>query len=62
MTPHRILAVALFVLAFLALAATRAFPFVADLSGVVKSAVAVVGAACLLVGVALWTRRPPEQR
>ncbi|MCZ7438175.1 hypothetical protein O7598_17325 [Micromonospora sp. WMMC241] len=62
MTPQRVLAVVLFVLAFLALAATRAFPFVDDLSGVAKSAVAVVGAACLLAGVALWMRKPPEPR
>ncbi|SCG64221.1 hypothetical protein [Micromonospora humi] len=62
MTPHRVLAVVLFALAFLALAATRAFPFVDDLSGVAKSAVAVVGAACLLAGVALWMRKPQDPR
>jgi hypothetical protein len=60
MNRQRALAVVLLVVAFLALAARRAFPFLDGISGVVETLIAVVGAACALVGVWLWVRRAPE--
>ncbi|MEV4625330.1 hypothetical protein AB0J90_03425 [Micromonospora sp. NPDC049523] len=58
---QRTLAVLLLLLAFLALAASRAFPFLDDLPGVAESAIVVVGAACGLTGVWLWLRKTPDQ-
>ncbi|MGK5678762.1 hypothetical protein [Actinoplanes sp. URMC 104] len=52
-------AVVLFVVAFLALAGSRAFPFMDDLPGVIEAAVVLVGAMCALAGVYLWPRRSP---
>ena len=62
MSPHRIVAVVLFVIAFLTLAASRAFPFLADLSGAVKTAIVVFGAICVLAGVRLWSRNMPDPK
>ncbi|GAB3085771.1 hypothetical protein [Micromonospora schwarzwaldensis] len=60
MTGQRVLALVLFVVAFLALAASRAFPFLDDVPAAAKVGIAVAGAACLLVGVWLWQRASPE--
>jgi hypothetical protein len=57
---QRLLAVLLFAVGFLALAASRAFPFLDDVPELVKTAVAVLGAACGLAGVYLWLRRSPD--
>ena len=54
---QRSVAVVLILFAFLALAASKAFPFLDDVPGLVKTAVAVVGAACGLTGVYLWVRK-----
>ncbi|WP_431935515.1 hypothetical protein [Micromonospora sp. RP3T] len=59
MTGQRVLALVLFVVAFLTLAASRAFPFLDDVPGAAEVGVAVAGAACLLVGVWLWLRASP---
>jgi hypothetical protein len=61
MTRQRVLAVVLFLIAFLALAASRTFPFLDDLSGAAEAAIAVVGAACALTGVSLWLRKTPDR-
>ncbi|RKR92184.1 hypothetical protein BDK92_6618 [Micromonospora pisi] len=58
---QRVLAVILLLIAFLALAASKAFPFLDDIPGVAKSAIAVAGAACGLTGVWLWLRKTPDQ-
>jgi hypothetical protein len=54
---QRVVAVVLILVAFLALAASRAFPFLDDVPAPVKIAVAVVGAVCALTGVYLWLRK-----
>lgn len=59
MNPQRLGAIALLVIAFLTMAASRAFPFLDDISGVAKTAVVIVGAACGLAGVYLWVRKTP---
>jgi hypothetical protein len=59
MLGRRALALLLLLLAFLGLAASRAFPFLDDVPGVVKTVAACVAAACGLAGVGLWLRRPP---
>jgi len=56
MNLRRSVAVVLFLIAFLALAASKAFPFRDDIPGMVKAAIAVAGAACALSGVYLWVR------
>ena len=56
MNRQRALAVLLLVIAFLAVAASRAFPFLDDVNGVTETAIVVVGAACGLAGVWLWLR------
>ncbi|WP_422771991.1 hypothetical protein ACN28C_02465 [Plantactinospora sp. WMMC1484] len=61
MTRQRILAVLLLLIAFVALALSRAFPFLDDFPTLAKSAIAVAGAACGLTGVWLWLRRTPER-
>ncbi len=60
MTRQRVAAVVLLLIAFLALVASRAFPFMDDISGAGEAAVAVLGAACALAGVYLWLRRTPS--
>ncbi|MFF5171210.1 hypothetical protein ACFY3U_01065 [Micromonospora sp. NPDC000089] len=60
MNRQRVLAVVLLLVAFLALVASRAFPFLDDLSGVAKVGIAVAGAAFALAGVWLWLRKTPE--
>ncbi|MEV4758806.1 hypothetical protein AB0J86_27430 [Micromonospora sp. NPDC049559] len=62
MSRDRILAVLLLLVALAALAAGNAFPFVEDAPWALKSAVAVVGAACLLLGVRLWVRGSGQDR
>jgi hypothetical protein len=61
MTAQRVIAVILLLIAFLALAASRAFPFLDGLSGAAESAIAMAGAACALTGVWLWLRRTPDR-
>jgi hypothetical protein len=60
--PQRLVAVLLFLVAFLALAASRAFPFLDDIPGVVEMAVVLVGVACGLAGVYLWLRKTPDSK
>ena len=60
MNRQRLLAVVLLFIAFLALVASRAFPFLDDISGVAKVAIVLAGAACALAGVWLWLRKRPE--
>ncbi|WP_240742234.1 hypothetical protein [Micromonospora zingiberis] len=57
----RILAVLLLLIAFVALALSKAFPFLEDFPEVAKTAIAAGGAACALAGVSLWFRKKPEQ-
>lgn len=61
MTRQRILAVLLLLIAFLALALSRAFPVLDDLPTLAKSAITVAGAACALTGVWLWFRKTPDR-
>ena len=56
MNRQRVLAVILLIIAFLTLAASRAFPFLDDISGAAETAIVVAGAACALGGVWLWLR------
>jgi hypothetical protein len=58
--PSRFAAVVLIALAFGALAASKAFPFLDDISGLAKTVIAIVGAACVLTGVYLWQRKAPN--
>jgi len=53
---RRSAAVVLLIVAFLGLAASRAFPFLDDIPGLVKTAIACAAAACALAGVYLWVR------
>jgi hypothetical protein len=57
---QRLVAVVLFLIAFLALAASRAFPLLDDIPGVVETIIVVVGVVCGLAGVYLWLRRAPD--
>ncbi|MEG3634974.1 hypothetical protein [Micromonospora palythoicola] len=59
MNRQRVLAVLLLLIAFLALVASRTFPFTDDLSGLAEFAIALGGAACGLAGVWLWLRPAP---
>ncbi|MEV4351196.1 hypothetical protein AB0J83_42605 [Actinoplanes sp. NPDC049596] len=61
-SPQRVVAVSLFVIAFLALAASRAFPFLDDMPGVVETVIVAFGAMCALVGVGLWLRKTPDAK
>ena len=60
MNRQRSLAVVLLAIAFLTLAASRAFPFLDGIPGVAEFAIAVAGAACALTGVWLWLRKGPK--
>jgi hypothetical protein len=62
MSPQRVVAVVLFLLAFLTLAASRAFPFLDDIPGVVETVVVLVGVSCGLAGVYLWLRETPDSK
>lgn len=62
MTRHRIGAVVLLLIAFLALVASQAFPFLDDISGMTETAVVLAGAACALLGVSLWVRNTPTTK
>jgi hypothetical protein len=61
-TSHRSIAVALFLVAFLALAASRAFPFTDDIPGVMETAIVLLGAVSALAGVYLWLRKSPGSK
>ena len=56
---QRLAAVVLMLVAFLALAASRAFAFLDDVSGAVQTAIVLTGVVCALAGVFLWLRRAP---
>ncbi|MEU7761376.1 MULTISPECIES: hypothetical protein [Micromonospora] len=58
---QRIAAGLLLLIGLLAMAATHTFPFLDDLSELAETAVAIGGAACLLVGVWLWWRKPADR-
>jgi hypothetical protein len=60
MNRQRSLAVVLLLIAFLTLVASRAFPFLDDISGAAKVAIVLAGAACALTGVWLWLRKGSE--
>ena len=62
MTRQRVGASILLLIAFLTLVASRAFPFLDDVSDVGKTAVVLVGAACGLSGVYLWLRKTPTAK
>ena len=62
MTRQRIGAIFLLLIAFLTLVASRAFPFLDDISGVTETAIALVGAACALLGTYLWLRKTPTAK
>ncbi|GAA1031313.1 hypothetical protein GCM10009557_26240 [Virgisporangium ochraceum] len=62
MNRQRIGAIVLLLIAFLALVASRAFPFLDDISGVAETAIALVGAACALLGTYLWLRKTPTAK
>jgi hypothetical protein len=62
MIRQRALAVLLLLVAFAALAASKAFPFLDDVPGWVRTAVAVAGGVSGLAGVALWLRKPPGEQ
>jgi hypothetical protein len=59
---RRAVAVVLFLVAFLSLAASRAFPFRDDIPGVAEAAIVFAGAACALAGVYLWVRTKAQDR
>jgi hypothetical protein len=61
MTARRVLAVVLVLIAFLALAGSRAFPFLDGISGVAETAIVAAGAACGLTGAWLWSRITPDR-
>jgi hypothetical protein len=61
-TLHRSVAVVLFLVAFLALAGSRAFPFMDDIPGVMEMAIVLVGAVSALAGVYLWLRKSPDSK
>ncbi len=54
---QRVAAGLLLLIGLLAMAATRTFPFLDDLSKPAETAVAIGGAACLSAGVWLWLRK-----
>jgi len=56
---QRLVAVVLFLVAFLALGASRAFPFLDDIPGIMELAIVVLGVLAALAGVWLWLRKPP---
>ena len=60
--PQRWVAVVLFLAAFLALAASRAFPFLDDIPGVIETAVVLLGVVCALAGACLWLRKSPGSK
>ena len=62
MVRQRVIAVLLFLVAFVAVTLSRTSPFLDDLSELAKTAIAVGGAACLLVGVSLWFRKESGQQ
>ncbi|MDO3686558.1 hypothetical protein [Micromonospora sp. C28ISP2-4] len=61
MVLQRVTAGFLLLIGLLAMAATRAFPFLDDLSEPAETAVAIAGAAFLLAGVWLWLRKPADR-
>jgi hypothetical protein len=60
--PQRSVAVVLFLAAFLALAASRAFPFLDHIPGVIETAIVLLGVVFALAGVYLWLRKSPDSK
>ena len=60
--PQRLVAVVLFLIAFLTLAASRAFPFLDDIPSVIETAIVLVGVVCALAGAYLWLRKSPDSK
>ncbi|MEV4539564.1 hypothetical protein AB0J82_37900 [Asanoa sp. NPDC049518] len=58
---RRALAVFLLLFALAALAFSRAFPLLDDLSDSAKSAITVGAAVCVLAAVRVWVGKAPEQ-
>jgi multisubunit Na+/H+ antiporter MnhG subunit len=58
---RRTLAVFLLLVALAALAFSRAFPFLDDLSAAAKSGITVGAAVCVLAAVRVWLGKAPEQ-
>jgi hypothetical protein len=59
---QRVIAVVLLLVALLALAASRAFPFLDDIPGAVETVIVLLGVACGLAGVYLWLRKAPGSK
>ena len=59
MSRDRVLAVVLLLIAFLALAGSKAFPFLRDVPTAAEVTIVVVGVLCGLAGVRLWLRKAP---
>jgi hypothetical protein len=62
MTRQRAGAIVLLLIAFFVLVASRAFPFLDDISGAAETAIVLVGVACALLGVHLWLRKSPTAK
>jgi hypothetical protein len=60
--PRRSVAVVLFLVAILSLAASRAFPFMDNLPGLLEAAVVLLGAVCALAGAYLWLLKSPDSK
>ena len=60
MSRDRVLAICLFLVAFLALAASKALPFLRDVPEAAQVTIVVVGVVCGLIGVRLWLRKTPD--
>lgn len=54
------MAVLLFLVAFLALAGSKAFPFLHDIPTAAEVAIVVLGVVCGLAGARLWLRKTPD--
>jgi len=61
MARDRILATALLLIALVALAASKAFPFLRDMPDGAQVAVVIAGVVCGLAGVWLWLRKGADQ-
>jgi nitrate reductase gamma subunit len=61
MIGQRVLAVLLFLIAFVAMTLSHTFSFLDDLPELAETAIVVGGVACALAGVSLWFRRTSEE-
>lgn len=60
MSRDRVIAALLLLVAFLALAGVKAFPFLRDIPEAAQVTTVVLGVVCGLVGVRLWLRKAPD--